>query len=276
MSDPVISFLLFLSGLLISALSTILGVGGGVFSVPLLHFFGQSIIPERELLHMAVSGSLVVAWILSLSGTIANWRSRTIDFHLALPLGSGTVLGALIGSFISGSFSKFAIGLLFSVLLLSTAIHTLIKLRTPDRARSDQNQPSTLKPPVYLLPLAGILIGILSSLTGVGGGVLMVPLLNKGYSVEMKRAVSTSTFCIIFTAFVGVLGYALFYTASNPLPQPSFGYLYLPFVIWMSGGAILGGYIGALTGKKIHSTLLKVLLSVLQIIVAFLTIYKIT
>ena len=174
-------------------LSGLVGVGGGAVFVPGLLFAGGWKIQE------AVAASLVIIVFSSLSGTIRNARSNDpVNWRVAGLLSLAVAPSSLIGVLISRVSPEIVVKVAFATLLLALAYPTA-------RGRGDYEGDKRI--PLPLVFLAGIFIGTLSGLVGVGGGVVMVPLMVLGMGLTTKRAVSTSLAVMIFTGIVGAAGY---------------------------------------------------------------------
>lgn len=187
--------LLFLGavGVVGGLLAGLVGVGGGIVFVPGLVYVAGWNIKE------AVAASLVIIIFASITGTIRNARSEDpVNWRVAALLSLAVAPASLIGVAISRVSSDTVVAVVFSVILLLLAYPTA-------RGRPDFDE--SKKIPLLWVFVAGIFIGALSGLVGVGGGVVMVPLMVLGMGIGTKQAVSTSLAVIMFTGVVGSIGY---------------------------------------------------------------------
>lgn len=183
-------------GIVGGVLSGLVGVGGGIVFVPGLVFAAGWDIQE------AVAASLVIIVFASLSGTIRNASSQDpVSWRVAAILSLVVAPASLIGVYISRISSETVVAVAFAVLLLALAYPTA-------RGRPDFDENSK-RIPMPLVLLAGVFIGAIAGLVGVGGGVMMVPLMVLGMGIGTKTAVSTSLAVIFFTGLVGATGYIL-------------------------------------------------------------------
>ena len=174
-------------------LSGLVGVGGGIVFVPALVYVAGWPIKD------AVAASLVIIIFSSISGTIRNAASEDpVDWRVAALLSLAVAPASLIGVAISRVSSETVVEVTFATLLLALAYPT---------ARGRHEFDESKKIPLPLVIAAGIFIGALSGLVGVGGGVVMVPLMVLGMGIATKQAVSTSLAVIMFTGLIGAAGY---------------------------------------------------------------------
>ncbi len=181
-------------GVIGGILSGLVGVGGGIVFVPGLVYAGGWEIKE------AVAASLVIIVFSALSGTLRNARSDDpVNWRVAGLLSLTVAPSSLIGVFISRVSPEVVVKVAFAVLLLALAYPTVRGRGEYVGERKDI--------PLPLVFLAGIFIGTLAGLVGVGGGVMMVPLMVLGMGLTTKGAVSTSLAVVMFTGLVGAAGY---------------------------------------------------------------------
>jgi uncharacterized membrane protein YfcA len=209
-------------------LAGLVGVGGGIVFVPGLLYVGGWRIQD------AVAASLVIIIFSSLSGTIRNARSADpVNWRVAGLLSLAVAPSSLIGVLISRVSPAVVVEVAFATLLLALAYPT---------ARCGGGYDSDIHIALPLVFFAGIFVGTVAGLVGVGGGVVMVPLMVLGMGLTTKRAVSTSLAVVMVTGIVGAAGY--FATGFRD-PQQLLG---LPPLI-------IGSMIGAPMGVRIRDWL---------------------
>jgi uncharacterized membrane protein YfcA len=233
-------------GVIGGILSGLVGVGGGIVFVPGLVYAGGWEIKE------AVAASLVIIVFSALSGTLRNARSEDpVDWRVAGLLSLTVAPSSLIGVFISRVSPELVVEVAFAVLLLVLAYPTVRGRGEYDEDRKDI--------PLPLVFLAGIFIGSLSGLVGVGGGVMMVPLMVLGMGLTTKGAVSTSLAVVMFTGLVGAAGYVAtgFRDPQDLLSLP-------PLIV----GSMVGAPLGVRLRDRLPSGAIRVLFGGFMVIVA--------
>ena len=201
-------------GVLAGGLGALLGIGGGVFLVPFLTLALG--VPIRQ----ALAASLVT--VIATSTAISAGSSRhLINERLGLVLEVATVAGSLVGGITLAVLSPPALHLIFALCTLAIALVILARLDTRNVILDATVDPGVLGGRFYeeetgrevvyrvrRLPLAlvgSFVAGNLSTLLGIGGGIMKVPLLNAFCGVPIRPAAATSAFMIGVTATSGAV-----------------------------------------------------------------------
>jgi uncharacterized protein len=227
-------------------LSGLVGVGGGIIFVPGLLYVGGWRIQD------AVAASLVIIIFSSLSGTLRNARSADpVNWRAAGLLSLAVAPSSLIGVFISRVSPEVVVKAAFATLLIALAYPTARGGGQYDSDRKDI--------PLPLVFLAGIFVGALSGLVGVGGGVVLVPLMVLGMGLTTKRAISTSLAVVMFTGLVGAAGYVAtgFRDVQDLLSLP-------PLII----GSVIGAPLGVRVRDWLPENMVRIGFGVFMVIVA--------
>jgi uncharacterized protein len=244
--------LLFLSGLAAGAFGGLLGLGGGILIVPILTIgFGVPITA-------AAGVSLVSVIATSAGGAAFNVRNRRADVRIGMLLAAGTVVGALTGGVLAGILPDRVLAALFAALLAYTAVtmgRRLLRRGNVDERRADAaldpSAPDGARAPAYRTHRLGSGVGLsfvagnVSGLLGVGGGVVVVPLMNLVLGAPLAVAAATSNFMIGMTAAAGAYAY-LFRGDVDPS-------LAAPMVI----GVVIGASLQARVAHRIPTTALR-------------------
>lgn len=209
--------LLILCGLIAGCLSGMLGIGGGVIIVPALYFlFRSTDLFQSNAMQIAASTSLAISLCISLFSSLLQHSKRNILFSAFKFLAPGLVLGCVCGVFLSRIISSELIRLIFGILALLLGIYFAIP-RLPHLSIAASPNPT--------LSLFGLIIGMLSSLLGIGGGVLTFPTF-LGYGMEPKASSGTSSATTALSTFIGTLSYLIIDFKYPELPG-TIGHIYL-------------------------------------------------
>ncbi len=268
--------LIVLIGMLIGGLSGLFGVGGGFLMTPLLIFLGipPAVAVGTEAPHVLAS---------SVSGVIAHWRRKNVDFKMGFFLMIGGVVGSTVGVNLFKILRIFGqidivIQMLFLIFLgfigfsmaFESAKTTITKYRTTSSIRTKLHQHSWIHglpfklrfhrsklyistiPPIVI----GFFVGVLSAMMGVGGGFIIIPAMVYLLGMSTNVVVGTSLFQIIFV------------TANSTFFQ---SYLNQTVDIVLASlmivGGVIGAQIGARLGTKLKAEYLRGILAILVLVV---------
>jgi uncharacterized membrane protein YfcA len=177
-------------GVLAGFLAGMFGVGGGILIVPALVLFtGMS----QRLAH---GTSLAAVVPISISSVISYAAHDNIDWPVAVWLAIGAVAGAIIGTKLLSVLPHRTLGIMFSVILLASAVRLFVAGDADGRAALTVGA-------ALLLVAIGFVTGVLAGLLGVGGGVVMVPVMILVFGIPPVIAKGTSAAVIIPTAIMG-------------------------------------------------------------------------
>ncbi|MFA6091911.1 MAG: sulfite exporter TauE/SafE family protein [Elusimicrobiota bacterium] len=257
------NILLHAAGLLLvgssaGAFGALLGLGGGIFLVPLLVLIFE--LPMRS----AVGASLVCVIATSCAASSMNLTDGPANPRLGAALEPATVLGALLGALAAPLLPARALALLFALLLSYVTIllwrgREIAKEQTPlkssaqhatifDAAYYDPRLKKEVSYTVERFPLCAAvsgLAGVFSALLGVGGGIIKVPAMNLLGRVPLKAAAATSTLMIGATASTS----AVLYLLRGDVPVFTAGTTAL--------GVLAGSWMGLKLSHRIHDHALK-------------------
>lgn len=246
-------FCLFL-GAAVGFIAGLLGVGGGIIIVPsLLYILPRLGITSEQLPHIAIATSLAAIILTSLSSARAHQKHKNIDWSVCKRLVPGILIGALISGFIAELIPADHLKQAFAIFLVLMAIH----MAFPLKLKSDRTLPSNGK--IFFF---AILIAIIASLMGIGGGVLLVPFLCF-YGLQMRNAVGLSSVMGFFIALFGSLGYIVAGWNAQGLPEWTLGYVYLPALLGIVVSSVLMAPLGVKATSIWPTTVIKRIFSVL-------------
>lgn len=179
----------------------LLGVGGGFLMVPLQMLWAG--VPPRRASGNSLGAIVPIAVV---AGLIYYYGHGAPELDLVVAF--WVMIGASVGSFIGSHLSRFVpertISILLVVLLLLGAAKELHDAVLGAGAAAQGGRPTTFSLAGYaMITAVGLLIGVISGLTGVGGGILMVPALVLGFGLSQRVAQGTSLVAILPTAAIG-------------------------------------------------------------------------
>lgn len=256
--------ILIITGLFVGFLSGLLGVGGGFIMVPVQFFLLTSMGVDPTIsIRVAFGTSLAVILPTALSGAIGHSHKGYVMYRPALLMGIAGFTGAVTGAIISSHAPETILRFLFGFLAIGAALWMLTSNPSSDKLKTEKNE---IK--FYSYIFWGFLVGISSGLLGIGGGILIVPILIILMGFGAHKAVGTSSAVIIFTAVGGILTYIFTGMNTQGLPQYSVGYINMVQFLALSITSIPTAQLGVKASHKIPEKDLKYIYAALMIYIA--------
>lgn len=235
-------------GILVGIIASIVGIGGGVFFVPILYFIFNLDI------HECVGTSLFAILFLSASAFLQYSRYGKVNYKIALFLEIPTATGAYLASIISTYLTSFQIRLIFSITLYFVSLNLLRSYRKCEE--SDISSYNISRRRLIMGMMVSFLAGMIAGTTGSSGGILKTPIMILVLELPTKVAVGTSSLMIFFTSLAGFLGHA------------QVGQVNYSYGISLGLGAVIGAQIGSRLAIRMRSMTIRGILAVILIIVS--------
>ena len=271
-------------GLAGGLLGSMLGLGGGFFFVPLLTLVLN--LP----IHIAIGSSLVAVIANSITASSTHIKARLPNLRLGMFLLTATTIGAIGGAFIAAFLSSPVLTAIFGIALIGISYSMLRRRQLAQERASlgktsvgsddssstglgssltasyyDRNLNQVVTYNVNRVPHGwgiNLLVGIASSLLGVGGGIFNIPVMNLVMRVPIRAAMATNSFMVGITALAGACIY--YYH----------GYIYPLNVAPIVVGAFIGAAIGAQLVQRARSIMLRRIFAIVLFILAVLMLLR--
>ena len=254
-------YMLFLTVcFLASAIGAICGIGGGVIIKPVLDAFGILGVPSISFL----SGCTVLAMTTYSVGKSRLGKKSGFEAKTGIPLSAGAVAGGIIGKWIFSYISSFSadkdrIGAVQAGCLIVVTIGTLMYTLYKNKIKTYQVRNA------FSCMMIGLILGILSSFLGIGGGPINLIVLFFFFSMSTKTAAENSLYIIFFSQLSSLLSTL----AAGSVPEFSFEIL-----AFMVSGGILGGLAGRFINKKISEAMVERLFIGAMSVIILINIYN--
>ncbi len=260
-------FILFLFGVLGGFLSGLLGVGGGIIFIPILSYYLRQMgLEGEEFIKYLLANSFATIFFAGLISTYKQYRIRQFyPKQIALTAVLAMVSSTLVSYGITRGdwYNKKAFSIIFLALLIFSVFRILLK-KPKDALEVKKSSPKK-----YLL--TGLLTGIVTSMSGLGGGVIMIPLFNQYVKIDMKSA-SAISIGVIPLILIPVLITYMFAVPDQFIVSDQLGYV-LPTVFFpMVAGLLFAAPLGVAAAQRTTDKVLKFIFASLVIIVIFNTI----
>jgi uncharacterized membrane protein YfcA len=276
--DPVVQLLLGLLGAFAGFLGALLGIGGGVIVVPIL------VLVFLLNTHVAVGTSLSMILFTALASTYAYFRQKRIDWKVGIATALVTAPGALIGAYATKFFSSRDLAIILGVSIFCIAIGMLYRSSRPPQEAANRTGPSAEKTPsssrkgwsrrlvdstgkafeydasIYSGLILLFVGGLASGFLGIGGGLIVVPILTVLVGLPMHIAVATSMLAMIFTSISGVSTHIML------------GNVRIEYVVPLAIGIVFGAQAGARAAKRLRSATLERVFAVAVLLIGIVLI----
>ena len=253
-----LDLIMVLIGLIAGTLGSMVGLGGGFIIVPLATLVLT--LPSK----LIAGTSTAVIVINSLASNWVYHKQRRIDWKSGIAFAVVAVPGAFLGARFSHDMNTHTFNILFGILLLCVSLLLVFKPREAKRIffpKTTERRITDAKGGVYSyafnLPIglvAAFFVGFLSSLFGIGGGTVMVPMMVLVLGFPAHIATATSMFMILVSSFVGSVSHAML------------GDIVWSYALLLSIGALVGGQLGAHWSARVSGVwLLRILAALMSL-----------
>lgn len=252
---------LLVTGMVVGFACGMLGVGGGFIMVPVQIWALTSMGVDPTLsTRVAFGTSLAVILPTSLCGCHGHSCHGVVLWRQGVTLGLFGLAGALLGGTIAAHAPGELLRMLFGLVVLGGALR-MIYVRDLSRGKAE------VVDRLFPYIIWGILVGLISGLSGIGGGVILVPVLVVAMGFSMYQAVGTSTIAIAFNAVGGTISYAINGWGVAGLPAYSVGYIDLLQFVILAGASMLTAHWGVNFTHKLPEEKLKKVFIALMVFV---------
>ncbi len=258
-------FLLILIGFLIGTCGTLIGAGGGFILVPLLLITLPGMKPE-----IITAISITVVAVNAISGSAAYARAQRIDYKAGILFGLFTIPGSILGVLVVKYIPKNIFDVVFGILLLVLAVYLFIKKRQSDLVSAEGVSLNKSLSSHTLTDRHGttysytynkyqgigisIVVGFLSPLLGIGGGIIHVPAMVQWLNFPVYIATATSHFILAIMSTVSVIVH--YFQGNFDDPQVR------KMILGLCIGVVPGAQLGAWLSHKINASLIIKILAV--------------
>jgi len=240
--------ILILVGVLVGTLSGFFGIGGGMILVPILMLLGIDI-------KTAIGISIVQMVFSSIYGSYLNHKKGSLVIGEGIWVGVGGFVGGFIGAYVSHLVPESILEYLFLSLLIF-ALYRLFSAKVKD----DNSVVKTLDP-LVLFTVGGI-IGVFAISLGVGGSILLTPILAGFLHYPIKKAVSAGLFFVMFSSLAGLISHL------------SVGHIDLEKGLFVAVASLFGVFIGIWLKDHVNSSQHKLYLLIMYLVALLILVKK--
>jgi len=248
---------LLLVGLAVGFASGLIGIGGGVLIVPFLYFFynhpawsGTRLAPTLHA-EVAHATSLFIILPTALLGVRQYAKGNLVEWRAAVPIALFSILGSLTGVYLETRLPEPLLRVFFGALLIVVGFQLL---RSSERIST-----LPLNLGVGRMAATGILVGLLSAMLGVGGGVVAVPMLIYLVHLEIRKTAATSLAIVAAAGATGTVSYLIAGLNTPGLPPGSIGYIHVLAALPILVGSALSVRLGTHVNQRMNSRALRMM-----------------
>ena len=253
----ILYLLIFAVCLLSSAAGGICGIGGGVIIKPVVDALGVLSVSALSFL----SGLTVLG--MSCISVYKQRKRRLVDIKTGTPLALGAAIGGLLGKMLFDAIKKSVgeapVGFIQSIALGFITLGTLLYMLNRSKIKTH-----CVKNPV-LSAAIGLLLGVMSSFLGIGGGPINLCVLYYFFSMDTKKAAANSLYCILFSQAASFLSTAV----QGKIPEFPWALLVLMIL-----GGVLGGILGSRLNEKLSARQVDKLFTALLLLIILICVYN--
>tara|TARA_B100001250_G_C19653352_1_gene723720 strand:- start:117 stop:902 length:786 start_codon:yes stop_codon:yes gene_type:complete len=242
------------------------GIGGGLITVPFLYYiFGQLGIDEQYIMHLAVGTSFAIIIPTSIVSVLTHHKFKAVDFDIVKNYGIFVIMGVIIGTIFAATLKTKSLVLFFSIIILILGIYLLLI--------KEKEKNILIEMKLHLKIILGFIVGFISSIMGIAGAVMNVPIL-KYFGYSINKAIGSAAAIGFFIALFGTIG---FLGSGNYLKTElpmSLGFINIPaFLIFIPITTFMAR-LGAKTVHKIDKNKISKFFGIFLIIVALKFFYE--
>jgi hypothetical protein len=221
-----------------------MGVGGGFIMAPIQYFVYTAMGVDADIaIKMAFGTNLLVILPTAISATWGHHRNKNVLWRSAIIMGCCSMVGGFTGATIANYIPGQALKIIFGVLVIFTAVRMIIATPVPLEGKPKEN--------IWLLIVWAFPIGIITGMLGIGGGIVVVPIMTLALKYNWQKAVGTSMAMMILTSLGGVIGYIIHGWDVAGVPSPSLGYVNIYSWLLLTVTSIIAAQFGAILSRRI-------------------------
>lgn len=235
------------AGLIGGLLSGLTGLGTGIVMLGVIPIvLIQYGVPEGQLVSVIIANTIFSTLISSLANVITALRHRRFYLKETLWVGFFASISSFLVFFFIVSSNFYSKQLFNSVIVFFMFIITLQTFKKLKLSNVQAERVTKLK-----LIVTGIFSGTVAGFTGLGGGTIIIPLLNLWQRIDIKKA-KTISFGVIFAIALWLTIYNMFFGGSIPV-NGSKGLIIFPMMLPLAMGVVIGSPVGVVVSEKMSS-----------------------
>lgn len=245
-------------GAVAGVLAGLMGIGGGLVIVPMLVFCLElQKLPQELIMHLALGTSMASIMFTSVSSFMAHHRRGAVEWDVVKRIVVGIFVGTFLGTYVAAGLSTGVLKVFFVTFLY----YVCFQMLTGKKPKASRQLPGMAG-----MFGAGNVIGVVSSLVGIGGGTLSVPFM-VWHNVPIHKAIGTSAAIGFPIAVAGTVGYIVNGWNVANLPPYSLGYVSLTALVSIAIMSVVTAPLGVKLAHSLPVDKLKRIFAVILFVV---------
>ena len=219
------------------------GIGGGLITIPVLYYiFGLLGIDQLYIMHLAVGTSFAIIIPTSAVSVLTHHKYKAVDFNIVKNYGLFVIIGVIIGTIFAASLKTKSLVLFFAIIIFLLGVYLILI--------KEKEETILVEMKLHLKIIFGFIVGFISSMMGIAGAIMNVPIL-KYFGYSINKAIGSSAAIGFLIALFGAVGFLIsgnYLKAELPM---SVGFINIPAFLIFIPLTTLMARLGAKTVHKI-------------------------
>lgn len=265
---------LFVAGIVGGFLGGLLGIGGGIIYIVVIPVALTGIgVPREEVVQYTIANSVFASFFSSFSANFILVRNNNFYLKEVLIMSSvGIITSLLLLQYVVNTtwYSKDTFNIVIVLLLAYMLLKIIMNIVGNKNEKIQEYTKVDMK-----LGLAGLVGGSVSALSGLGGGVVIIPILHSLFHMDIKKASAISLGVIGITSFIMSI-YSMCENTHTGFHYYSIGYIIFPVALSLTGGVVIASPLGVKASRNVSPQILSYLFSLFLALIIIRKIVEIT
>ena len=219
------------------------GIGGGLITIPVLYYiFGLLGIDQLYIMHLAVGTSFAIIIPTSTVSVLTHHKYKAVDFNIVKNYGLFVIIGVIIGTIFAASLKTKSLVLFFAIIIFLLGIYLILI--------KEKEETILVEMKLHLKIIFGFIVGFISSMMGIAGAIMNVPIL-KYFGYSINKAIGSSAAIGFLIALFGAVGFLISGNYLKTELPMSVGFINIPAFLIFIPLTTLMARLGAKTVHKI-------------------------
>ena len=219
------------------------GIGGGLITIPVLYYiFGLLGIDQLYIMHLAVGTSFAIIIPTSTVSVLTHHKYKAVDFNIVKNYGLFVIIGVIIGTIFAASLKTKSLVLFFAIIIFLLGIYLILI--------KEKEETILVEMKLHLKIIFGFIVGFISSMMGIAGAIMNVPIL-KYFGYSINKAIGSAAAIGFLIALFGAVGFLISGNYLKTELPMSVGFINIPAFLIFIPITTLMARLGAKTVHKI-------------------------